>query len=88
MRHFDATLIQQGYSPSAVHEVPAADLPAGVDELTYIGYFANGDPEKAVIQEIAKSANITTFRYPFGQFDFKFDWNERTAYVYDYRKFY
>jgi hypothetical protein len=86
MNLLDSTLIQQGYSPSAVHEVPATDLPEGVQELTYIGYFKHGNPNEAIIQRVQKTVNETTFMFPYGQFLFNFDWDERTAYPYEYRK--
>jgi hypothetical protein len=86
MGTFDSTLIQQGYSPSAIHEVPANELPEGIQDLTFIGYFFAGNPTKSIIQRIEKANNVTSFMYPFGQFLFAFDWDERESYPYEYRK--
>lgn len=74
---YDPTLIQQGYAPSVVDE---AD-----ENTTYIGYFKNGNPIYAVIQLVKKTGNVTEFLYPFGQFLFNFDWDERANYPYNFR---
>lgn len=78
MNVYDKILIQQGYSPSAVDE---AD-----ENTTYIGYFQQGNPTKAIIQQVIKTGNVTQFLYPFGQYLFSFDWEERANYPYEYRK--
>lgn len=87
MNIFDSTLIQQGYMPSITDDVPAdalPELPEGVQEITYVGYFKDGNPLNAIIQRVMKVGRITHIQYPFGQFLPKFDWEERENYPYEY----
>jgi len=70
------TLQEQGLHPDVIDDTYPDDI--------YLGYFkynSKTDPEHCLIKRIKKETIedrvITRILFPFGRFDFVFDWNER-----------
>lgn len=77
-----STALEQGLSPDIIDETDPNDI--------YLGFFKYNsatDPEHCLIKRVTKVASITTMKFPFGRFDFVFDWDQRASYDYRFRDF-
>ncbi len=78
MSIYDSALEQAAREASIIDEA--------TDDLTYLGYFQNGDPTKALIKKIEKTGTITTFMYAGGLLNFDQDWVNRAVLTYSYKR--
>ncbi len=78
MNIYDSALEQASREASIIDEVS--------DNLTYIGYFQNGDSTLCLIKKIEKTATVTTFQFPEGKMSFDQDWAGRAGLTYNFKK--
>lgn len=81
-----ATYLEQGLTPDIIDETDPNDV--------YLGYFKYNSataPNHCAIKRVTKATIegeiITKIRFPFGQFDFKYDFDGRAAFEYRYKDF-
>ena len=77
------TLLEQGLQPDVFEEIEGLE---DGHELTYIGYFKNGDPTNAMIKKVEKIETVTTIMFPNGINDYTQNWASRTALNYTFKR--
>jgi hypothetical protein len=78
MRFYDSALIQAAREADVIDEV--------TDDLTYLGFFFNGDQTRSLIKKIEKVGTVTTFQYPEGRVEAVFNWADRAELNYLFKK--
>lgn len=72
------TILEQGLTPDIIDETDANDVFVG-----FYKYDATNNPNICALKRITKATEsgkiITRIRFPFGQFDYTFDWDERNT---------
>ena len=72
-------LIEQGLKPDIIDQTNPDDI--------YMGYFL-ADTTNCLIKRVTKVSGVTSVKFPFGKFDFVFDWDQRANYTdWRYRDF-
>jgi hypothetical protein len=56
------------------------------EDLTYLGYFKNGDSTKCLIKKIEKVGTATSITYPGGLCNPDQDWADRAILSYTYKR--
>lgn len=77
-----STALEQGLTPDIIDETNPDDI--------YLGYFKYNkvtDPNYCAIKRVTKVDGITTIVFPFGRFDFVFDWDTRATLEYRFIDF-
>ena len=75
------------YESALMQSVREADIIDEVtDDLTYLGYYLNGDPTACLIKKIEKTGTITTFKYPLGRLEYNQSWADRAILTYTFNR--
>lgn len=78
MNLYDSALMQAAREADIFDEV--------TDDLTYLGYFKNGDSTKCLVKKIEKVGTITTITFPGGLLNPDQDWAGRAALNYNFKR--
>ncbi len=75
------------YESAVMQSVREADIiDEATDDLTYLGYYLNGDPTACLIKKIEKTGTITTFKYPLGRLEYNQSWADRAILTYTFNR--
>lgn len=75
------------YESAVMQSVREADIiEEATDDLTYLGYYLNGDPTACLIKKIEKTGNVTTIQYPLGRLEYNQIWANRASLTYTFKR--
>ena len=75
------------FEPALMQSAREADIiDEATDDLTYLGYYLNGDSTACLIKKIEKTGTITTFKYPLGRLEYDQSWANRALLTYNFKR--
>jgi len=75
------------FESAVMQSVREADIiDEATDDLTFLGYYLNGDPTACLIKKIEKSGTITTIKYPLGRLEYNQPWADRAILTYTFKR--
>ena len=75
------------FESAVMQSVREADIiDEATDDLTYLGYYLNGDPTACLIKKIEKTGTVTTFQYPLGRLEYNQPWADRAILTYTFKR--